>query len=179
MEESFSLWQNGPSAREALMKKGVERRKAMFWSAAILTLAVLAAGVMVPAGRSQAAPQATKEKPYTVEYYYKVRWGHQQEFLKLFRKNHLPLLKKLQEAGRITEIEIEAPRYHAPEEGRWDFRVSIEWKNFAASADNSGEQALIRQLFPDQDTFQKEEQRRFEILEAHWDLPVVDVPLEP
>ncbi len=161
------------------MKFGVDRWKAMLWPAAILTLALLAAGVAPPAGLAQAAPQAAKERSYTVEYYYKVRWGHQQEFLRLFKKNHLPLLKKLQEAGRIVEIEIEAPRYHAPEEGRWDFRVSIAWKSFAASADNSGEQALIRQLFPDQETFQKEEQRRFEILEAHWDLPVVEVPIEP
>jgi len=161
------------------MKNGVDRCKAMLWPGAVLTLAVLAAGVTPPAGLAQTGSQAAKEKTYTVEYYYKVRWGHQQEFLKLFKKNHLPLLKKIQEAGRIVEIEIEAPRYHAPEEGRWDFRVSIEWKSFAASTDNSGEQALIRQLFPDQDTYQKEEQRRFEILEAHWDLPVVDVPLEP
>jgi len=37
---------------------------------------------------------------------------------------------------------------------------------------------LIKQLYPDQDTFKKEEQRRFEILEAHWDLPIKDVDLE-
>jgi hypothetical protein len=37
--------------------------------------------------------------------------------------------------------------------------------------------ALIKQLYPDQDTYKKEEQRRFEILEAHWDLPVKEVDL--
>jgi hypothetical protein len=40
------------------------------------------------------------------------------------------------------------------------------------------EAALIKQLFPDQETFKKEEQRRFEILDAHWDLPVTPVDLE-
>lgn len=157
------------------MNRGTRGSRTVIWRVALLVMAILVVGATPPAGGTQAA----KEKTYTVEYYYKVRWGHQQEFLKLFKKNHLPLLKKIQEAGRIVEIEIEAPRYHATEDGRWDFRVSIEWKSFAASTDNSGEQALIRQLFPDQDTYQKEEQRRFEILEAHWDLPVVDVPLEP
>jgi hypothetical protein len=39
-------------------------------------------------------------------------------------------------------------------------------------------QPLIKQLFPDQETFKKEEQRRFEILAGHWDAPVVDVDLE-
>jgi len=32
-------------------------------------------------------------------------------------------------------------------------------------------------LYPDQETFKKEEQRRFEILLAHWDVPVSPVPL--
>jgi hypothetical protein len=34
---------------------------------------------------------------------------------------------------------------------------------------------MIRQLWPDQATFTREEQRRFEILLAHWDLPVTDI----
>ena len=37
---------------------------------------------------------------------------------------------------------------------------------------------LTKQLYPDQDSFKKEEQRRFEILEAHWDLPIKEVDLE-
>ena len=36
---------------------------------------------------------------------------------------------------------------------------------------------ITKQLFPDQDTFKREEQRRFEILLAHWDLPIVEVDL--
>ena len=34
------------------------------------------------------------------------------------------------------------------------------------------------QLYPDQEAFKKEEQRRFEILDAHWDLPIKDVQLD-
>jgi hypothetical protein len=33
---------------------------------------------------------------------------------------------------------------------------------------------IIKQLWPDQETYKREEQRRFEILLAHWDLPVTD-----
>jgi len=40
------------------------------------------------------------------------------------------------------------------------------------------EEALKSTLFPDQEKYQKEEQRRFEILIAHWDLPVKEVVLE-
>jgi len=48
-----------------------------------------------------APPQVAPDQPYTVEYYYKTPWGHQQEFLQLFLKNHYPLLKKIAESGRI------------------------------------------------------------------------------
>jgi hypothetical protein len=122
---------------------------------------------------------AAKETTFEVEYYYKVQWGHADEWLALFKKNHLPVLRALKEQGRIVEIEMERPRYHSTEEGRWDYRVTITWKNAAASMDSSGEQALIRKLFPDQETFKREEQRRFEILLAHWDLPIVEVEAGP
>ena len=48
-----------------------------------------------------APPQGGADQPYTVEYYYKVQWGHQQEFLDLFLKNHYPLLKSIEATGRI------------------------------------------------------------------------------
>src|SRR4051812_42965737 len=46
-----------------------------------------------------APPQGGADQPYTMEYYYKVQWGHQQEFLQLFLKNHYPLLEKIVESG--------------------------------------------------------------------------------
>jgi hypothetical protein len=114
---------------------------------------------------------------FTVEYYYKVKWGHQEEFLALFRKNHLPLLQKQIESGRILSIAIATPRYHMTEHDRWDYRVTLVFKD-AARAMEGDSAELIRQMYPDQATFKREEERRFEILEAHWDLPISDVPLE-
>jgi hypothetical protein len=121
---------------------------------------------------------AEKEQPYVVEYYYKAKWGHAEEFLSLFKKNHYPVLKKEMELGRIVKVTMAAPRYHATEDGRWDYRVVIVFKNAAIATDNFDSASLIRQLFPDQVTYKQEEQRRFEILEAHWDLPVKDVYLD-
>jgi hypothetical protein len=37
---------------------------------------------------------------------------------------------------------------------------------------------VVRRLYPDQAKFQKEEQRRFEILDAHWDVPLNEVDLD-
>jgi len=123
-----------------------------------------------------APPQGGADQSYTVEYYYKVQWGHQQEFLDLFLKNHYPLLKKIQSTGRMLAIKIESPAYHTTEDGRWDYRVTITYKNSTvATTANPDEAALIRQLWPDQATYRREEQRRFEILAAHWDLPVTNI----
>ena len=121
---------------------------------------------------------ADSGKPFVVEYYYKAKWGHADEFLKLFKKNHYPVLKKEAEMGRITKVWVDQPRYHTTEDGRWDFRVTIVFKNATVANEPFDEAALQKQMYPDQDTFQREEQRRFEILEAHWDLPIKSVELE-
>jgi hypothetical protein len=125
----------------------------------------------------QGAPtRGGADQPYTVEYYYKVQWGHQQEFLQLFLKNHYPLLQKFVETGRALSVRIEQPANHMTEDGRWDYRVTIRFKNSTlGTTANPDEERLIKQLWPDQATYQKEEQRRFEILLGHWDLPVTDV----
>ena len=117
------------------------------------------------------------DKPYVVEYYYKARWGFAEEFIRLFKKNHYPVLKK-QVGDRILRIAAARPRFHATEDGRWDYRITIVWKNIQVTNEGFDENALKRKMYPDQKTFQKEEQRRFEILLAHWDVPVVDVDLE-
>jgi hypothetical protein len=107
---------------------------------------------------------------------YKTQWGHQQEFLQLFLKNHYPLLKQIVESGRALSLKIETPANHMTEDARWDYRVTIKFKNSTvATTANPDEASLIKQLWPDQETYKREEQRRFEILLAHWDLPVSDV----
>jgi hypothetical protein len=128
-------------------------------------------------GFSQATPAASGQ-PFVVEYYYKTKWGHADEFLQLFKKNHYPLLKKEVEMGRMLKVWMDQPRYHTTEDGRWDYRVTIVFKNATVANEPFDEDALKKQLFPDKETYLREEQRRFEILDAHWDLPVKTVDLE-
>ena len=132
--------------------------------------------VALPLAAQGAPPQGAADQPYVMEYYYKVQWGHQQEFLQLFLKNHYPLLKRVVESGRMLSVKIETPSNHMTEDARWDYRVTIRFRNStAATTANPDEESIIRQLWPDQETYKREEQRRFEILLAHWDLPVADV----
>lgn len=141
-----------------------------------ILIAVFVLSLSLPAA-AQSQNTMMGDEVYTVEYYYKTKWGYAEEFLQLFRKNHLPVLQKQVEMGRITRIKIEKPRYHATEEGRWDFRVTLVFKNAAVALGPSPEAEIIKQLYPDQATFKKEEQRRFELLIAHWDVPLATVPV--
>jgi hypothetical protein len=139
-----------------------------------LICAILAPAILAPKLEAQST---SSEQPFVVEYYYKTKWGHADEFLKLFKKNHYPLLKKEVEMGRMIKVWMDQPRYHTTEDGRWDFRVTIIFKNAAVANEAIDEDPIKKQLWPDQETYQREEQRRFEILDAHWDLPVKTVDL--
>lgn len=142
----------------------------------VMGAAVLAFGAI---GRARAQSASQKEKPFVVEYYYKAKWGHADEFVALFKKNHYPILKKEVESGRLLKVFAVQPIYHTTEDGRWDYRVTIIYKNTAvAHEDDPNRPAVLKQLFPDQDTYKKEEQRRFEILDGHWDVPIKDVDLD-
>lgn len=127
---------------------------------------------------AQASQAKLPDKPFIVEYYYKTKWGYAEEFIRLFKKNHYPFLKKQVELGNALQMTAETPFHHGTEEGRWDYRIRIVWKNVQVAHDDSGDEEILKKLYPDQETFKREEQRRFEILLAHWDLPVRTVNLD-
>ena len=145
-------------------------------STAASALAISMSLLVAPAALHAQRP----DERFVVEYYYKVRWGYQDEFLALFRKNHLPLLEKQREKGRMVEVTAVTPRYHSTEEGRWDYRVTIVFASVAAAfGPDPITPAEHLRMYPDSAAFAREEKRRFEILEAHWDVPVTPLPLRP
>jgi len=119
-----------------------------------------------------AAPVGPDEAGYRAAYFYKVRWGFQEEFEKLFLANHYPVLAAQKESGRIKSVEMYKPAFHGDGRADWTFLVVITFRDWPAVAATSEEEAVIRRLYPDQETFKKQEQRRFELLEAHWDVPL-------
>lgn len=120
---------------------------------------------------SAGTPTATA-RPFAVEYYYKVRWGHFDEFMELYQRNHYPILQRQQQMGRIASMSVAYPMNHAGEANRWDMRFTIVWRDAATAHDGFDPSAIIRELYPDQATFRTEEQRRFELLLEHMDVPI-------
>lgn len=125
--------------------------------------------------RAQTEPSSSRERK--VWYFYRVDWGHQDEFLELYRKNHYPILKA-QLGHRITDVKAYVPTYHGDGRADWTFATELTFRDDEALMGPSGEEEIARRLFPDVDTFRKEEQRRFEILVAHWDVPLTELALE-
>ncbi|HSC29976.1 MAG TPA: hypothetical protein VLD67_22035 [Vicinamibacterales bacterium] len=130
-----------------------------------------AAGVVQAPALRGAVPGQT-----TTWYFYKVRWGFQDEFLDLFQKNHYPVLKARMDAGYYASIRTYQPRYHGDGRADWTFAVELVVREGAAGVPT--EEEVIGKLYPDQTTFRREERRRFELLEAHWDVPLTPVDFE-
>jgi hypothetical protein len=128
--------------------------------------------------RAQAlATQSAARPERTVWYFYRVKWGFQDEFVSLFAKNHLPVLREQIKTGRVVDVRTYVPIYHGDGRADWTFAVVIIYKDTAAMVGPSGEDEITKRLYPDQAAFRREEQRRFEILDAHWDVPLNEVVL--
>jgi hypothetical protein len=137
-------------------------------------LGVLAAPLPAQAPAQQAASRTER----TVWYFYRVKWGFQDEFVSLFARNHLPILKEEVKSGRLKDVRTFVPTYHGDGRADWTFAVVITYRDIAAMTGPSDDAAIVQRLYPDQAKFQKEEQRRFEILDAHWDVPLNELDLE-
>jgi hypothetical protein len=113
----------------------------------------------------------TASHPQTIAYYYLIRWGHVDEFIELFERNHWPILREQLAAGRFTDVRAYAPRFHGDGRADWNFQVTITYRNWSAIQDHSDAEIAAR-LYPDQKTFAAEEAHRFALLEAHWAVPL-------
>jgi hypothetical protein len=133
--------------------------------------AVVAAGVLSTlALGAQAPPKQAGGEPKVTWYFYTVKWGLQDEFLDLFQRNHYPILKAREKAGQYTSVRTYVPEFHGDGRADWTFAVELVVPPGAPATPTDGE--IIAKLYPDRATFAKEEQRRFEILAAHWDVPL-------
>ena len=118
-----------------------------------------------------------KSSHFIIENYYKVKWGYADEFINLWKVNHYPLLKKSIEKGDIISVEAEKPKLHSGEDTRFDFKVTIVFKNAELAFDHGLTEPYKKQLYPDLKKLEKDEQHRFELLIAHWDVMIDKIDL--
>ena len=119
---------------------------------------------------SGSARAEEKSAPFITEAYYRIQWGHFDEFMELFKKNHYPILERLKELGEIESMSAAFPVNHASEDSRWDFRMTIvipDTKTFAKAFPK-----ISQELYPDQEKLAEEERHRFSLLKAHTDIVI-------
>lgn len=144
---------------------------------ATLLAASLGGGAQALSSVAQApARSASTEK--RVWYFYTVKWGKQDRFVDLFQKNHYPILKA-QVGTRLVSVKTFVPGYHGDGRGDWTFAVEIVYKDAQAEITPwADEAATVKRLYPDQAKFAAEEQERFDLLTAHWDVPLNELNLD-
>ncbi len=120
------------------------------------------------------AAESSQPEPtyFTYEFYYKVKWGYFEEWMELYKKNHYPVLKRMQEMGHIVRMEAAFPIDHDGEADRWDMRFTVVYPDVQTAFKVYDSSAILEELYPDQETFKREEQRRFELLLEHKDVPI-------
>lgn len=151
------------------------RRKLPLWIIASTLLAFSLA--YFPGPVMAQAPATQKEPPVVAAYYYKIKWGYQDEFLDLFRRNHFPVLQAQVKTGRLLSVEAFTPKFHGDGRADWNFVTILVFRDWQAFGNTTEEAEIIQRLYPDQAKYKKEEERRFELLDAHWDVPLVRTPM--
>lgn len=141
-------------------------------SAAIILVLVLSSGF---GARAQAPAQQAAGEPKTTWFFYTVKWGFQDEFLDLFQRNHYPILKEMEKGGHYLSVRTFVPENHG--DGRADWTFAVELVEPATRPATPTEADIVAKLYPDRAKLQREEQRRFELLVAHWDVPLNRIDL--
>jgi len=140
--------------------------------AAGLLAAAMSVSLLWQKSWAQSAPPEATPKPYLVEWVYRVKWGNNDEWWKIFQKYQVATLDRETEEGSVLWYQVFRPGLHTSEDQRWDYRVIIAYKDISSPSKAS---AIEHKLFPDRDLFRKEENRRWELTAVHWDLPIHEI----
>jgi hypothetical protein len=138
----------------------------------VLCAATAGIGAVRPAFAQNAASQPAAEAPPIVEWVYAAKWGYFDDFYAIFKKYQIAILDEEKKQGIVTKYIVQKGGGHVGESERWDLRVLVYYKDAGYRTEVRG---IAQKLFPDQETFRKEEQERWRLTVAHWDRPLTEV----
>ena len=88
---------------------------------------LLLAFALAPLGAiAQQAPVAPS--PFVVEQTYWIKPGKELQFLSLFEKTQVPLLRAKLKDGRALWVRLSKPGFNAAND-QWDLRVTVAWRD--------------------------------------------------
>lgn len=112
----------------------------------ITTLMLVAALVPLNVVAQQGA---VANAPFVVEQTYWIKPGKELQFISLFEKNRVPLLRAKIKEGRALWMRLSRPHFNATNE-QWDLRVIVAWRNADSAMERisqSKAQAAMEQQF--------------------------------
>ena len=131
-----------------------------------------------PMAHAQATIGAGDGKNSVAVDFYKVPPGKQDEWLALYRKYHLPIMKYLKEHGQVISETVYTRSIHqlSPD---YDFAIVIVTPpTEKAPKSELNRSQLIRKLFPDIAEYVKGEKARWALTTAHWDEKWTEVDID-
>ena len=111
----------------------IEGKLWLLRSLSVFLAVFVASGIPVGASAGRQSSVTVTDEPFLEEWIYKVKWGHSEEFFEILKKYQLAILEREKQLGYVTQYTVYTPGLHTSEDQRWDYRVSIVFKNQAAS----------------------------------------------
>jgi hypothetical protein len=91
----------------------------------ITLLMLILASMSLNAVAQQAA---VAQPPFVVEQTYWIKAGKELQFIGLFEKNRVPLLRAKIKEGRVLWVRLSRPPFNATND-QWDLRVTVAWRD--------------------------------------------------
>jgi hypothetical protein len=100
--------------------------------------------------------------PFVVEQTYWIKPGKELQFLGLFEKTQVPLLRAKIKDGRVLWVRMSKPGFNAAND-QWDLRVTVAWRD---------PDSAMGQVPPAKAQLTLEQQIMEELIVEHTDVPV-------
>ncbi len=143
-----------------------------------LCLSLLVVSLASASAFAQASNGAGAGKPVVSVSYYKLPPGRQDEWLALYKKYHLPIMKYEKEHGQVISETIYTRAIHHISPS-WDIAIMIVAPPPEKRPKAEKTRAeLIRSLFADLDDYVKGERARWAMTQEHWDEQWIEVDID-
>lgn len=128
-----------------------------------ITILMLALSLAPLNAAAQQDPGA--RAPFVVEQTYWIKPGKELQFIGLFEKSRVPLLRAKMKEGRVLWVRLARPHFNAINE-QWDLRVTVAWRD----ADSALERITKPQLAMEQQIMEELIVERADIPVQEWSL---------
>jgi hypothetical protein len=111
---------------------------------------------------AQQDPVALARAPFVVEQTYWIKPGKELQFLGLFEKTQIPLLRAKLKDGRALWVRLSRPGFNAAND-QWDLRLTVAWRD---------PDSAMGQVPTGKTPLTTEQQIMEELIVEHTDVPV-------